>query len=180
MSARRCAVIAAVSVLTASASAGAQMWSSPNVYCPIGASFCLEEYFSFSLSSARYERMFGIFPKFMGGAYLRSVEDIEADNWNDAVFKFEDGLRNREDDAPPVLDNPLHRVPEFSDDVPGTPRNELPDDTPRHEEPDVPGEPPPDPRLEEPVLVPEPSTLVLLGATLPLALGFIRGRRKRR
>src|SRR5512145_477163 len=77
MSARRCSVIAAVGFVTASASASAQMWSSPNTYCPIGASFCLEEYFSFSLTSARYERMFGIFPKFMGGAYLRSGEAIE-------------------------------------------------------------------------------------------------------
>jgi hypothetical protein len=156
------------------------MWSSPNTYCPIGASFCLEEFFAFSLTSARYERMFGIFPKIMGGAYLRSGEAIEADNWNDAVFKFEDVLRNREDDtAPPALDDPKLRLPEVPVDVPDNPRNEIPDDPRRHEDPNVPVPPTPDPRLEEPILAPEPSTLVLLGATLPLAIGFIRGRRKR-
>ncbi len=188
MSGRRWAVAGAVSFLTAS-TAGAQSWSTPSVYCTIGASFCLQEFFAFALSPARFDGLFGVFPRFVEGEHVRS-DDIAA------AFRFEDVLRSEEEDVvPPTPDIPRDLVPEVPDpgvsdpprhDVPDPPPNEIPDDIPRDEhpkDPDIPGEPPPpdrDPPFDDPVLVPEPSTLVLLGATLPLAIGFIRGRRKRR
>jgi hypothetical protein len=166
MSGKRSAVIAAASILAASAAANAQILS-PTVYCPIGSLACISEFFMFSAGSSGYDRLMGAFPReLLSYGTVRS--EYGEDTFNRATFRFEHALReHREDDERP------REVPE----VPDVP----PAETPRHEVPDV-RDPPPvgEPRSELPIVAPEPSTLILLGATLPFALGFIRGRRKRR